>query len=66
MLPVTRDQDSIVDDHDRLGSAGHDNPITVRGYNPETLEYRVQRGDDHASSQWVPEIYFEPADADAS
>jgi hypothetical protein len=31
----------------------------VREYDPETLEYRVQCRDKHASSQWAPEIYLE-------
>jgi hypothetical protein len=31
----------------------------VREYNPATSEYRVQDGDDIASSQWASEIYFE-------
>ena len=43
---------------------GTDTLLTVREYNPETLEYRVQRGDDRASSQWAPEIYFEVINPD--
>jgi hypothetical protein len=34
-------------------------PYVVREYNPKTLEYRVQCGDERASSQWAFEIYFE-------
>jgi hypothetical protein len=32
---------------------------TVREYNAATLEYRIQPGDDDASSQWVLAIYLE-------
>jgi hypothetical protein len=38
---------------------GTGTPCVVREYNPETLEYRVQCGDESASSQWASEIYFE-------
>jgi hypothetical protein len=34
----------------------------VREYNPKTLEYPVQCGDERASSQWASEIYFELID----
>jgi hypothetical protein len=44
---------------DTVRFIGTDNPITVREYNPEKLEYRVKRGDDIASSQWASEIYLE-------
>jgi hypothetical protein len=38
---------------------GTDRALTVTQYNPETLEYRVQRGDDHFGGQWISEIYIE-------
>jgi len=38
---------------------GTDRALTVTQYNPETLEYRVQCGDDHFGGQWVSEIYIE-------
>jgi hypothetical protein len=44
---------------DSVRFIGTDNPVTVRQYNPETLEYRVQRGDDRASSQWASKLYLE-------
>ena len=43
---------------------GTDTIQTVRQYNAETLEYQIQRGNDAASIEWVPEIYpelMEPA-----
>jgi hypothetical protein len=47
----------------RLGDTvrfiGTDTLLTVSEYNPETLEYRVQRSDDLASSQWALGIYLE-------
>ena len=44
---------------DRVRLIGTDTIQTVRQYDAETLEYRVQRGDDEASVLWVPEIYLE-------
>jgi len=46
---------------DTVRFIGADTAYVVKEYNPETLEYRVQRGDESASSQWATEIYFEPA-----
>jgi hypothetical protein len=37
---------------------GTDTPYVVKEYNPTTLEYRVQCGDERGS-QWASEIYFE-------
>jgi hypothetical protein len=51
---------------DSVRFIGTDNPVTVRQYNPETLAYRVQRGDNGASSQWASEIYFELVDRPTS
>ena len=44
---------------ERVRLIGTDTIQTVRQYDAETHEYRVQRGDDEASILWVPEIYFE-------
>ena len=44
---------------DSVRFIGTDSSLTVRQYNPQTLEYRVQRRDDRASSQWASEIYLE-------
>lgn len=41
---------------DTVRFIGTDTLSTVREYNTKTLEYRVQRCDEHASSQWVLEI----------
>jgi hypothetical protein len=38
---------------------GADTPYVVKEYNPKTLEYRVQMGDERAGSQWASGIYFE-------
>jgi hypothetical protein len=44
---------------DSVRFIGTDRVLTVTQYNPETLEYRVQRGDDYFGSQWVSEIHIE-------
>jgi hypothetical protein len=44
---------------DTVRFIGTGTPYVVREYNPKTLEYRVQRGDESASGQWASEIYFE-------
>ena len=44
---------------DTVRFIGTGTPYVVREYNPETLEYRVQCGDESASSQWAAEIYLE-------
>jgi hypothetical protein len=44
---------------DSVRLIGTDRSLTVTQYNPETLEYRVQRGDDYFGSQWVSEIHIE-------
>jgi hypothetical protein len=44
---------------DAVQFIGTDTPYTVKEYNPETLEYRVQCGDEPANSQWASEIYLE-------
>ena len=44
---------------DAVRFIGTSTAYTVNEYNPERLEYRVQCGDDSASSQWASEIYFE-------
>jgi hypothetical protein len=44
---------------DSVRFIGTDRTLTVTQYNPETLEYRVQRGDDYFGSQWVSEIHIE-------
>jgi hypothetical protein len=50
---------------DAVRFIGTSTTYTVTEYNAESLEYRVQCGDESASSQWASEIYFEliiPAD----
>ena len=44
---------------DTVRFIGTDTPYVVKEYNSKTLEYRVQAGDEPASSQWGSEIYFE-------
>jgi hypothetical protein len=44
---------------DAVRFIGTSTAYTINAYNPESLEYRVQCGDDSASSQWASEIYFE-------
>jgi hypothetical protein len=51
---------------DAVRFVGTDTPCVVREYNADTLEYRVQCGDEFANSQWASEIYFEPVDATSS
>jgi hypothetical protein len=46
---------------DTVRFIGTDTVLTIRQCNPATLEYRVQRGDDAAGIEWVPEIYLELA-----
>jgi hypothetical protein len=48
---------------DRVRLIGTDTFQTVRQYNAETLEYKVQRGDEEASAVWVLEIYLELAES---
>jgi hypothetical protein len=44
---------------DAVRFIGTDVPYVVTEYDPESIEYRVQCGDDSVSSQWASEIYFE-------
>ncbi len=44
---------------DHVRFIGTDTIQTVRQHNAETLEYQIQRGNDAASIEWVPEIYIE-------
>jgi hypothetical protein len=44
---------------DAVRFIGTSTAYTVNAYNPESLEYRVQCGDDSASSQWALGIYLE-------
>jgi hypothetical protein len=44
---------------DTVRFIGTSTSYTVNEYNPDTLEFRVQRGDEPASSQWASEIYLE-------
>jgi hypothetical protein len=44
---------------DSIRFIGTDRALTVTQCNPETLEYLVQRDDDHFGGQWVSEIYIE-------
>jgi hypothetical protein len=44
---------------DSVRFIGTDRSLTVTQYNPETLKYRVQRGDDYFGSKWVSEIWIE-------
>jgi hypothetical protein len=44
---------------DSVRFIGTDRSLTVTQYNPATLEYRVQRGDDYFGGRWVSEIQIE-------
>jgi hypothetical protein len=44
---------------DSVRFIGTDQALTVTQYNPETLEYRVQRGEDYFGGQWASESYIE-------
>jgi hypothetical protein len=54
MMTETTAAKFAVDDNVRF--IGTDRIHTVRQYNAETLEYRVQCGNDAASLIWVPKI----------
>jgi hypothetical protein len=44
---------------DSVRFIGTERALTVTQYNPETLKYRVQRGDDYFGGKWVSEIWIE-------
>jgi hypothetical protein len=44
---------------DTVRFVGTETPLTVKQYHKTTREYRLQCGDDFASSQWVLGIYLE-------
>jgi hypothetical protein len=46
---------------DAVRFVGTDALLAIRQYNPETLEYQVQQGEDAATLEWVPGIYLEQA-----
>jgi hypothetical protein len=43
---------------DTVRFIGTATPYVVRAYSSETLEHRVQRGDELATRQWASEIYL--------
>jgi hypothetical protein len=45
---------------DAVRFIGTSTAYTITQYNAESLEYRVQCGDDSVSSQWVLGVYLEP------